>query len=68
MSVAKIIEQIKALSPEDRIELLGLIRELQSEAAPATVQTIRYAKDEQARLAGDQVVAEHAEVFRRLAE
>lgn len=66
MSAAEIIEQIKALPPEGQREVLRFVRSLPVEEASAPV--FRYATDEQARAAGNAVVAEFPETFRRLAE
>ena len=70
MSAAEIIEQIKALSPEERSEVSRFLRDLAASdvSSPAENSVIRYATDEQARTAGDAVVAEFPETFRRLAE
>jgi hypothetical protein len=65
MSAAEIIEQIKALPPEEQREVSRFVRGL---ASPDENRTVRYASDEQARLAGDAVVAEFPGTFRRLAE
>jgi hypothetical protein len=66
MSAAEIIEQIKALPPEEQREVSRFVRNLPLEGAFAPA--FRYATDEQARAAGDAVVAEYPETFRRLAE
>lgn len=66
MSAAEIIEQIKALPLEEQREVSRFVRSLPT--SEATVPAIRYATDEQARAAGDAVVAEYPETFRRLAE
>lgn len=66
MSAAEIIEQIKALPPEEQKQVSRFVRSLRMEEASEPV--FRYATDEQARAAGDAVVAEYPETFRRLAE
>ena len=66
MSAAEIIEQIKALPPEEQREVSRFVRNLPLEGTSAPA--FRYATDEQARAAGDAVVAEYPETFRRLAE
>jgi hypothetical protein len=70
MSAAEIIEQIKALSPEEQREVSRFVRELAASdrSSGAETPTVRYATDDQARAAGDAVVAEYPETFRRLAE
>lgn len=63
MSAAEVIEQIKALPRDEQQRVSEFVRrEIES------AQAIRYATDEQARAAGDAVVAEFPETFRRLAE
>ena len=66
MSAAEIIEQIKALPLEEQREVSRFVRSLPM--AETQAPAIRYATDEQARAAGDAVVAEYPETFRRLAE
>ena len=70
MPAAVIIEQIKALSPEKQRVVSRFLREFMASDAPSAAEqpVIRYATDEQARLAGDAVVAEYPETFRHLAE
>lgn len=64
MSVAEIIEQIKTLSFAEKRELFHEFQVL-LQGDPVN---IRYATDEQARIAGDHVLKEHAELFRKLAQ
>jgi hypothetical protein len=66
MSAAEIIEQIKALPPDEQREVSRFVRNLTEPDTSAP--GIRYATDEEARAAGDAVVAEFPETFRRLAE
>jgi len=69
MSAAEIIEQIKALPLEEQRKVSRFLRDLAVSSVSATEDpAIRYATDEQARAAGDAVVAEYPETFRRLAE
>jgi hypothetical protein len=68
MSAAEIIEQIKALPPEEQREVSRFLRELAPEDSSGENSGVRYASDEQARAAGNAVVAEYPETFRRLAE
>jgi hypothetical protein len=68
MSAAEIIEQIKALPLEERREISRFLRELSPEDSPGENSDVRYASDAQARAAGNAVVAEYPETFRRLAE
>jgi len=66
MSAAEIIEQIKALPPKEQREVSRFLHSLP--AVEDSVPVIRYATDEQARVAGNAVAAEYPETFRRLAE
>jgi hypothetical protein len=63
VSAQEIIEQIKALSPKEQVKVLEFARSL-----PLPQKSIRYATSEQARTAGDKVLAEHDAVFRMLAQ
>jgi len=65
MSAAEIIEQIKALPREEQRRVFDFVKDAQTNPAAAGM---RFASDEQASEAGDAVVAEYPEVFRRLAE
>jgi hypothetical protein len=65
MSAAEIIEQIKALPREEQRRVFDYVKAVQGGVGAAPV---RFASDEQARQAGDAVVAQYPEVFRRLAE
>lgn len=62
MSAAEVIEQIKALPREEQREVFEFVRDAERAGS------IRYATDKQARAAGDAIVAEFPETFRRLAE
>lgn len=65
MSAAEIIEQIKALPPQDRRVVLEFARN----AEPiASAPSVHFASDEAARAASDRVFAKHKELFKRLAE
>ena len=63
VSAQEIIEQIKALPPNDQAMVLDFVRTL----APQE-KRIRYATAEEAKAAGDKVLAEHDAVFRMLAQ
>ena len=65
MSASEIIEQIKALPPQDRRAVLEFARRAEPVASASPVH---YAGDDAARAAGEAVVAQYPEVFRRLAE
>jgi len=72
MSAAEIIEKIKALPPEEQRQVSRFVRAHMDAGRPSggvsQPATICYAADEQARAAGDAIVAEFPETFRRLAE
>ena len=63
VSAQEIIEQIKALPPNDQAMVLDFVRAL----APQE-KRIRYATAEEAKAAGDKVLAEHDALFRMLAQ
>jgi hypothetical protein len=65
MSAAEIIEQIKALPPDERAEVREFV--LQAEQTSEN-PGVRYATDDAARAAGDEVLGKFREVFQRLAE
>ena len=66
MSASEVIEQIKALPPEDKAVVVDFIHQLEAEEIPAA-KSIRYASTEQSKAAGDKVVAQYDTVFRKLA-
>lgn len=65
MSAAEIIEQIKALPFEEQRLVLAFFNESKPTAREPS---IKFATDAQAKKAGDAVVAQFPEVFKRLAE
>ena len=65
MSASEIIEQIKTLPKEEQDEVFAFVRNGGGSLASPSV---RFARDEAARKAGDAVVAQYSEVFQRLAE
>jgi hypothetical protein len=67
MNAAEIIKQIKTLSPQERIKVLAYFSEQAASGDPDT-RMICYASKEVARAAGEKVLTEHAELFRKLAE
>lgn len=72
MSAAEVIEQIKRLPPRERSEVVEFVRHLaedddaKDEGTPE--RTIRHASPTEARAAGDKVVRQYSEVFRKLSE
>jgi hypothetical protein len=67
MSASEIIEQIKALPADEQRQVFAFV---QSATAVTVTErsTARFATDEEAREAGEEVIARYPEVFRRLAE
>ena len=70
MSATDVIEQIKALPPDEKSRVVDFVRQLA--AGPANVeraaQNVRFATPTQAKAAGDKVVQQYDEVFRRLSQ
>jgi hypothetical protein len=67
MSAAEIIEQIKALSPEERQEVVSFIRTAENDE-PAATSTVRYMDDRTFDAVAERVFERHAELFKKLAE
>jgi hypothetical protein len=65
MSAAEIIEQIKALPHEEQRRVFDFMKKTQQDVGTSP---IRFASDEQVRAAGDVVIGQYPEVFKRLAE
>ena len=66
MSVAELIEQIKALPPHELAAVRDFLnRESESSDSP---QSVRYATDEEFDRATDRVFENHDELLRKLAE
>ncbi len=69
MSAQEIIEQIKALPPEELEEVHNYLRSVSAKTRQENEQRrVRYASDEQAEAAGDAVMEQFSETFRRLAQ
>ena len=64
MSATEVIEQIKALPAKEQAQVLEFTNQLQ---AKASARQIRFASSKQANAAGDKVVQQHEDVFRKLA-
>jgi len=67
MSAAEIIEKIKALPPQEQQQIVAFFRAAE-QTKSIGAWTPRYADDLAAKAAGDRVLEEHAELFKRLAE
>ena len=66
MSALEIIEQIKALPPEEKAAVVQFIHQLENGGAAPT-KGVRYATPGEAEAAGGKVVRQYEEVFRKLA-
>lgn len=64
VSAQEIIEQIKALPPKDKAEVLEFTRSLQDSGPDA----VRYVDKESLKKAAKKVFDEHEELFRKLAQ
>jgi hypothetical protein len=67
MSAAEIIEQIKALSPEEREEVASFFR-TEDTNEPAGGSPVRYVSDETFKSVAKSVFEKHDELFKKLAE
>ena len=67
MSAAEIIEQIKALPPEERREVVAFVQSTENGTANSG-GTVRYVDDSQFESVVDRVFEKHAELFKKLAE
>lgn len=70
MSAVEIIKKIKAMTPAEQNEVTEFIRQLRSAplAVPATSQSVRFASLAEVEVAGEKVMQQYDEVFRRLAQ
>ena len=62
VSAAQIIEEIKALPPAERTQVIEFVTQLNQQPE------VRYMDKETFRAAADEVFAKHGELLRRLAE
>lgn len=67
MSAQEIIEQIKTLPLAEKAEVVKFVHQLGAER-PVSREKIHYSSPEQAKAAGDQVVRQYEEVFRKLSQ
>ena len=67
MSAAEIIEQIKALPPEERQQVLSFVRAVEEEESSES-PSVRYADDRTFDAAVERVFEQHADLFKKLAE
>lgn len=70
MSTVEIIERIKAMTPAEQHEVLAFIRQVRSSsvAASAASRPVQFASQAEAEAAGEKVMQQYDEVFRRLAQ
>jgi hypothetical protein len=66
MSVAELIERIKALPPDELEEVRSFLMNGEAEGEPAS--QIRYIDPERARQLGEKIMSENEDLFRRLAQ
>ncbi|MDB6035032.1 MAG: hypothetical protein JWM16_5370 [Verrucomicrobiales bacterium] len=64
MSALEVIEQFKALPPQEKAVVMDFIQKLEPQGA----RTITYMSDEHAKAAGDKVLEQYKEVFQKLAQ
>jgi ABC-type cobalamin/Fe3+-siderophores transport system ATPase subunit len=67
MSALEIIEQIKALPQEEQATVVQFIHQLEAGGA-SPAKGIHFATPGEAAAAGDKVLRQYAEVFRKLAQ
>ena len=67
MSALEVIEQIKALPPEEKAEVVDFVLKMEA-IPPMAARNIRYASREQVEAASEKVFHQYEEVFRRLAQ
>lgn len=67
MSALEVIEQIEALPPKERAVVVDYVRKLEAVGVTAG-KSIQYATPDQSKAAGDKVVKQYEEVFRKLAQ
>ncbi|MBM3835091.1 MAG: hypothetical protein FJ403_17820 [Verrucomicrobia bacterium] len=66
MSALEVIEQIKALPPEEQAVVKDFVREMETKASSSS--DVRYMDDATFAVAKEQVFSKHAELLSRLAK
>lgn len=61
MTALQVINEIKAMQPEEREQVVQFLRQFEGK------QEIRFADDQQAEEASEQILDRHAELMRKLA-
>ena len=67
MSALEVIERIKALPPKEKALVVEFVHQLDTQPSGSRKE-VRFATDEEAKAAGDKVLKQHSEVFRKLAQ
>ena len=62
MTATQVINEIKALEPQERVKMFDFLLEIESD------ERIRYADDQSFDNAADRVVDQHADLMRKLAQ
>ena len=65
MSALEVIEQIKALPPQEQAVVVGFVHQLEGDEV-SSPKAIRFATPEESKVAGDKVVKQYEPVFRKL--
>ena len=68
MSALEVIEQIRALPPEERAQVVDFVRQLEPDSSAQVSKCIDYASPDEVKAAGDRVIEQYKNVFRRLAD
>lgn len=70
MSAVEIIEQIKAMTPAEQNEVTEFLRQFRAAplADPANSRPVQFASQAEVEIAGEKVMRQYDEVFRRLAQ
>jgi hypothetical protein len=68
MTADEVIEQIKALPPIEQQRVIAYVRESDQLSLRETEKSVRYTDAKAAKAAGDKVVAQYTDVFRRLSQ
>src|ERR1051326_6422195 len=67
VSALEVIEQIKALPPQEKAVVVGFVHQLESEGDSPT-KSIQFATPAQSKAAGDKIVKQYQPVFKKLAQ
>lgn len=67
MTASNLIKQIQTLPPQEKAQVVAFVIKMQAETAEEP-KSVRFAKPEEAKAAGDAVVQVYDDVFRRLSK